>query len=320
MADDGRSESRKRAETAPPSREEVVSAAPKGASGREVRVGVFVLAGLFSLLVLLFWLTDPGFFRGRYYVNALVPDAGGVRAGDPVQMRGVNIGRVNRFGLRDDSVRIRLEIEGEYEIPLDSRAAIVSSGPLQGMTVEIIPGESGGELPDGGTIRGEVRGGLFSGAGDVTDRANDVLGRVQDVLSRRTVSAVQESAVELNRLLSELEGTTREQRSRLRELTGSLARSAEQVESATSGPELERAVARMDSVAGELVPAAASLRRSSESLDTILGRLERGEGTLGRLSADDRLYVNMSRTFESLARLTDDIRENPERYVDFSIF
>jgi phospholipid/cholesterol/gamma-HCH transport system substrate-binding protein len=63
-----------------------------------------------------------------------------------------------------------------------------------------------------------------------------------------------------------------------------------------------------------------NLDGTTTSLRGLLARIDRGEGTLGRLSTDDALYVNMNRAAESLAALVDDIRANPNRYINISIF
>ena len=83
-------------------------------------VGVFLILGMICILAALFILTDAAIFRGRYIVTTNVPDAGGIRRGDPVQMLGVNIGRVQRFKIDPKGVSIRLELEGEYDVPADS--------------------------------------------------------------------------------------------------------------------------------------------------------------------------------------------------------
>jgi len=57
-----------------------------------------------------------------------------------------------------------------------------------------------------------------------------------------------------------------------------------------------------------------------ESLGTILARMERGEGTLGRLSVDESLYVSLNDAAQSLNTLLVDLQENPNRYINISIF
>ena len=103
-------------------------APPARGHDRELIVGLFVIVGVLSVLGALFTFTDAALFRGRYIVTTIVPDAGGIRKGDPVQMRGVNIGRVKSFHISPEGVAIRLEVEGEYKIPSDSRVELEVGG------------------------------------------------------------------------------------------------------------------------------------------------------------------------------------------------
>ena len=107
-----------------PSDRELDRVTPRMTGGREIRIGVFVLLGGLAFGAVLFLMTDPATFRGRYMVATEVIDAGGIRRGDPVQMRGVNIGRVHQFDLTASGVLITLEIEGQWGIPEDSHAVL----------------------------------------------------------------------------------------------------------------------------------------------------------------------------------------------------
>lgn len=304
-----------------PSEEELDEAVPPAASGKEVRVGVFVLVGIFAAVAVLYLTTDPGTFRGRYIVTTRVENAGGIRNGDPVQMRGVNIGRVNGFQLLEETVLISLEIEGEWDIPADSRSNLQSQGLLGGRTVQIIPGESEEALPPGGTLPGETGGDLMSTADSVGTDAHAAIERIRSLLAEPTVSSLRSSVVELSTLLQELAGLTREQRAEVAELTGTLNRTARNLEEASeAGPEAARAVARADSLLAKLNTTGSSLEGAAASLQTILDRMERGDGTLGQLSVNDSLYVNLNRAVESVRLLATDVRENPGRYVKVEIF
>ena len=48
--------------------------------------------------------------------------------------------------------------------------------------------------------------------------------------------------------------------------------------------------------------------------------MERGEGTLGQLSVNDSLYVSLNAAAASMRLLVDDLRANPGRYINLSIF
>ena len=63
-----------------------------------------------------------------------------------------------------------------------------------------------------------------------------------------------------------------------------------------------------------------SLDAATSSLSAILGRMERGEGTLGRLSTDETLYVSLSDAAEALNSLLTDLQANPNKYINISIF
>ena len=304
-----------------PSDEELQEAVPRQHGGRELRVGIFVLVGLLSFLGVLYLTTDPALFRGRYIVTTTVDDAGGMRVGDPVQMRGVPIGRVHEFSLADGGVSIALEIEGEWEIPVDSRTRITGVGLLGGRVVEVVRGESPETLESGGNIPGTSTEDLTSEAEALGSEARSTLERIQELLSEPTVTAVQGSARELETLLRELEGFTREQRAQVDRLTESLNRSAEGLEeAAAAGPEAASAIARADSALARLNETGTHLEGAAASLERVLDRLDRGEGTLGQLARNDSLYRNLNRAAESLHQLTTDLRENPGRYVTIEIF
>jgi len=304
-----------------PSEAELNDAVPPAGKGRELRVGIFVLLGILASVAVLFITTDPGTFRGRYIVTTTMSSAGGVRAGDPVQMRGVNIGRVKGFALTRDAVRISLEIEGEWEIPADSRTRLSGLGILSGRTVEVIPGDASRTLEPGENLPGasgrDVNAAIDSASADVEVSLN----RLRELLAEPTVRSVRESVQEVNGLLAEMSTLTREQRAELNRLTESLNRSARNLETVTdASPEAARAVARADSALARINAAGGSLEGAAASLETILARLESGEGTLGQLARNDSLYVNLNRAIESIHLLASDVRENPGRYVKVEIF
>ena len=312
-------------------REDLAAVSVARTPRREVQVGLFVLGGILSVLLALFLLTDPGTFRGRYYVSTLVETAGGIRKGDPVQLRGVNIGRIRSFEIQDNGVRVRMELEGEYPVPSDSRVLLSSNGLLGGVVATIQPGRSDVRLADGGILEPATAvagsGDIIATASAVGTRADTVLGRAQALLSQQTIGAVQTSATELQGLLVELSALATEQRRELQGLSGSLRRSAAGVEGAATRPELARAIARTDSITVQLDAATKSLNAAGQSLASVVGRIDRGEGTLGKLSRDESLYNNMNAAATNLnttvtryGALAEDIQANPKKYINLRVF
>lgn len=300
---------------------ELLASVPRESGGRNARVGAFVLLGLLSFVVVLFWMTDPATFRGRYKIVTTVTDAGGVRAGDPIQMYGINLGRVHDFEMSGPGlVHITMEIDGRWQIPADSRARFGASGIFGGRTLVIEPGGSVDMLQAWDTIPGESAAGegMLGAVDELSGQAGTVMERITALLDQETIGSVQGSAREMEVLLRDLSTIANEQRSSLRTLTESLSRSAEGLEE--SRPDIQSAIARADSAMAALESTSRTLDQAAVSLRAMLGRIERGEGTLGRLSMDETLYVNLNLAAESLNALLLDLQANPRKYISLSIF
>lgn len=294
---------------------------------REARVGLFAILGVFAVWLALMTLTSPAFFRGRYLLRTSVPSAAGIRKGDPVRMRGVNIGRVIGFGIGAHGVELRLEIEKEYEVPSDSRVELKASGLLAGMVADVLPGPSTQRAKWGDELAGGNGPGVFDKVESLAGEADKVTTRLQGLISDDTIRNVRDSSGQMSRLLRQLSGVVSDQRGEFQALSTSLRRSAEGMEKVTAGPELERVVKQMDELTRRMDGLVANMDRSATSLDAILARVDRGEGTLGKLSRDDALYdratqaaTDLDQAAVELQRLVADIRREPKKYVSLKLF
>jgi phospholipid/cholesterol/gamma-HCH transport system substrate-binding protein len=305
-----------------------VVAPPARGRNQELWVGLFVILGGLVTLYLLLTLTDAALFRGRYIVSSLVKDATGVRKGDPVLMRGVNIGRVQKFIMRGNQVELHLEIEGEYStIPTDSRIDLVSAGLLGGMVARVIPGTSPQMAVNGSVLTGSVPTTLQEQADSMAVEGRKTMARVQELLSEPMVKDTHSSVKELDQLLRRLSTIAVEQQKELKLLTTSMRAASANVEKATSREEIDRAVKRLDSLSASAERTSNTVEKTTKALDTVLGRIERGEGTLGKMSTDEVLYTNMNKTLESvnatsveLKNLLADLKANPKKYLKVSVF
>lgn len=297
------------------------------ATRHELWVGLFVILGVLAALGTLFALTDPALFRGRYVVSTVVKDAAGVRRGDPVQLRGVNIGRVQRFKIKAEQVQIALEIEGEYEFPDDSTVVLEASSLLGGTVVQIRPGKSETWAKGGLVLPGTTAPGIMESAFELAKKAQATLERAQKLLSDENLENVRTSTAELSRTMKQVSGLVSEQRTSLRTLEASLQLSADQVQALTAKPELQGLPEQMSATMARLKTVSESLERSSQAMETVSAKVGRGEGTLGKLANDPSLYeglnsatTNLNKATSELSGLIVDIKKQPKRYFKFSVF
>lgn len=125
----------------------------------EIGTGLFVLLGFAALAFLTTQLPGTSLKLGggppTYQVTAKFDNIGDLKAGSPVTMAGVTIGRVEsiRFDPKDYKAAVTLRIENQYsEIPDDSDASIQTAGLLGGKYIGIGPGGSETFLKQGGQI------------------------------------------------------------------------------------------------------------------------------------------------------------------------
>ena len=309
-------------------------APPSRGRDQAIWVGFFLVVGIIAIFAALFILTDAAFFRGRYIVSTVVTDAGGIRRGDPVQMLGVNIGRVQRFRIAKENVEIRLELEGEDNVPKDSHVELTSGGLLGGTIAEVVPGDATEYLGNGDRIEGRMVPGLFDAAEKVSGQLEKVMVQVEKLFTDSFVKDIGGTADNANvatrdmrRLIGDVSVVVGEQRKQLAILEASLQKSATGLERVTTGPELDRALKRLDSLGERMDTVTASLQRSSESVETMTARASRGDGSLGKLMTDEELYRKLNETVNSmntatlsLNRLIEDIQKNPKKYINLKVF
>ncbi|MGC1257271.1 MAG: MlaD family protein, partial [Candidatus Acidiferrales bacterium] len=134
----------------------------KQLSWTELRVGLFVLAGLFILAVAIFYITGAGILGPKYRLYTYLPEVEGVSSGAPVRLDGVSIGNVEQIGLnphpgdRTQSIQLILRIDKKFQkdVRTDSTASLVTEGLLGDRYVTIKRGLTGTPLPANSTIPG----------------------------------------------------------------------------------------------------------------------------------------------------------------------
>ena len=72
--------------------------------------------------------------------------------------------------------------------------------------------------------------------------------------------------------------------------------------------------------AADIYSSVNNLKSSLEKVSVLMGNLNNGQGTAGKLITNDSLYTNLSNSLESLNLLLLDMKANPKRYVHFSLF
>jgi len=257
----------------------------------EARVGLVVLLGVMVLTYMTF--TVGGYHFGRetgYRLFALFETVAGLDAKSGIKVAGVEVGKVEAITLQDGQARVTLRIRPEIKLRKGTQAAVRATGLLGEKYVELIPGKEEGYLKDGDNLIESER------VADLDRLINQFSGVAADI---KTVSA------SLREALGTEEGkqSLKEIVANIRELSRNLS-----VTVKDNRENFTKAVANIQEASStlktDLPKLLESLNRTSEKLETIATKVERGEGTLGKLIQDEGVYNKLDSALEGLNNIT----------------
>ncbi|OGP67131.1 MAG: outer membrane lipid asymmetry maintenance protein MlaD [Deltaproteobacteria bacterium RBG_13_53_10] len=120
----------------------------------ELAVGLFIIAGIVCLGYLSVRLGKMEILGERgYEVYAFFSNTGGLKAGAPVEIAGVDVGRVKNINLENYQARVALNLPSNLKIQEDAIVSIRTRGLVGEKYIEITPGGSENVVRPGQRIR-----------------------------------------------------------------------------------------------------------------------------------------------------------------------
>src|SRR5210317_2207120 len=122
---------------------------------KETLVGIFVVVGLFLIGYMTVKLGNVGFLgENKYNLTARFNSVSGLRVGNPINMIGLEIGRVAKFTMDQENQQaiVLLEINKGIDIYDDAIASIKTEGLIGDKYISIDAGGGGDLLKDGDSI------------------------------------------------------------------------------------------------------------------------------------------------------------------------
>jgi len=148
----------------------------------EIKVGIFVLLALISIIFLTFQIKSLENFKQKgYTLYAIVKDASGVTKKSRVKMRGVKIGIVKGLKLIKSGVKLKLLIYNNVKIPKNSAVALAQDNILGGKYLEIIPSNSNEYYKPGDIITHYIN---SASMGDVMTNINEAVNKIKILIDK----------------------------------------------------------------------------------------------------------------------------------------
>jgi phospholipid/cholesterol/gamma-HCH transport system substrate-binding protein len=296
---------------------------------REIKTAVLVIASI----LLFIW--GYSFLKGRdllsdyqtFYVK--YDNVEGLINSAPVTINGLVVGKVHSIKLEKDWTSVvELQIKGDFQITKNSVAELYAPGPIGGKQVSIVPNTKTTEIAESGDfLVSSSKLGLLDVASNeikpikekldkVLESANTMLVNINQVLDEKTKQNLKSSLENLNATLAEFKEVSKSANEMLADNKNKISSTMTNVEKASANfSKVSDSIAKAN--IGQTVK---NLEKTLANVDKMMADIQSGKGTLGKLAKDETLYNNFAKTSKELELLLQDLRLNPTRYVNVSLF
>ena len=296
--------------------------------------------GIFCIVAVVIFYLGACFFKGvsafgkKTYYYAVFENTGGLQESNAVMLNGYKIGQVTKVSiLSDNPVRLcaELMITEPVNIPKDSKVQVAPKDLLGGTVVNILFGSETTYLQPKDTMATFVVPQITDGVDDLKAQLSSILTSVDTIaLSLKDVLAPDAGGGDLKGTLANLEQTTSNlndilsgNKAKVNKLVSNLETFSTTLQNAS--PQLEEIVANLDKISDSVAKANVTqlindAQKAIGDVQLVVDKVQRGEGTVGQLVTNDTLYTNLENSLHSLDELLKDLKANPKKYINVTVF
>jgi phospholipid/cholesterol/gamma-HCH transport system substrate-binding protein len=310
----------------------------------ESKVGIFVIVSLTMLFFGYNFLKGKDLFRKTNKFYAPYVSIDGLDVSNPVFLYGHRVGKVESISLiksGDKKVIVKFSVKEDIEVPYGTVAEIINSDLLGSKAITLHLGNELVFHECYDTLIGKTELSIAEALNEVLSplqkRASSLMANVdrfiaqldtvmkkggqQDLESslkslKHTFANLEKSTQTVDRFISDETDRLSSIVIYLNNITKTLSDNRENISAI-----LENLNAVSDSIKqAEISSTLIATRSAIDNLNGIIQKINQGEGSIGLLIHNDSLYYNLESASNNLDKLMFDLKENPDRYLHFSIF
>lgn len=296
---------------------------------REIKTAVLVIISIILFIWGYSFLKGKNLFDNSNKLFVVYENVAGLAPSAPVTLNGLTIGKVNSISINPDGkLLVELHITTDFPIAKTSIAEIYDSGLVGGRQIAIKPNLLDKNYTvSGDYLQASSKLGLTDALAQqleplqakiqqLLENADVLFSNVNDILDTQTRQNLKNSIASLNTTLSEFSVASKNINGLLAENKSKLNNTLNNVDKVSGN-----FATISDSLAkANLGQTVKNLEKTLAKVDKIMAELEQGNGTMGKLIKDDTMYTNFAKTSKELELLLQDLRLNPTRYVNVSLF
>ncbi|PKN74338.1 MAG: hypothetical protein CVU49_08945 [Candidatus Cloacimonetes bacterium HGW-Cloacimonetes-2] len=289
----------------------------------QLKVGIYSLLVIVALVASYLWMTSRLNLKNQQDLRVGFTDVMGLEVGDKIMFRGMEVGRVREIKLMGDKVIVSGKILRELKLLEGCRFLIGDSSLMGGTVMSIIQGSGPKEVSMAGYLTGEEPSGIMA----VMSKASGAIDELSTILAELKA---EDGVLERSRnLLGNADNAVNNVDRLAVELKSDISRSLDRIDHLTTGINqvVENNDQNIEQILRDTPRAMANVNTTLDSLQVLSAKLSQtveavnnGSGTAGRLVNDQELYNRMLSSLNNLEQLIADIKQNPRRYIKFSLF
>lgn len=303
----------------------------------EIKIGIFGLCVLVILFFGIKFLKGSDIFQKENTYYAYYNDVSGMLVSSNVLVNGLRVGYVKEIEAtneRADNFLVTFTCSSDIKIPQDSKITLFSADLLGSKALKLQLGTSSKIIEDGDTLSSDRELGMLDNLGaSVTPLMNNldsILTSLNKILNAQTQTSLQNTITNLETTTSKLSSISCDLDNLMTSEKTKLSKIIENTESITANfkennEKLSNIIANVDNIVDSAAKANIGTTlietgKSIEKLNTVLGVIEKGKGNVGLLINDEELYKSLDNSAKNLNKLIEDIKENPKKYINVSVF
>ncbi len=304
----------------------------------ETKVGVLAAVAITILIVGYSFLKGNNVFSNEKEFYAKYAQVEGLQVSKPVLVNGFQIGRVSELTLLPDGqILAQFQINPEYAIPKNTIARLESTDLLGGKAIVFELANSNEYLQEGDTLNANIQKNIMDQVQPIQKKVEQIIVRLDSMLTSINSALSPEfqqnfdrSFASIARTLETLEGTTRKVDALVGSQSNHIASIVANLESISenfknNNSKITSVMNNLDKITDEVARAnfTQTIKNADKAvadMQLIVSKINTGEGSLGMLINDKKLYSELNRSAENLDKLMIDLKANPKRYVHLSVF
>jgi phospholipid/cholesterol/gamma-HCH transport system substrate-binding protein len=288
---------------------------------KEAKIGIATILSLVLLYIGVNYLKGINLFKPANYYYVSCTNVKDITISSPVFVEGFKIGLVRSIEYDYSSIdKITLEISLDEGMKINKGSYIsIESTLLSGAELHIRLNKYASEYyKPGDVLEGRIKGGMITSVeNQILPQLVDIMPKIDSILTG--LQALINNPA-LSQSLNNLEGTTKQLEISSKQLNVLLSKDVPDIASnlKTTSSNLSTFSETLNQL--NLSQSISSLNTTLDNINTMTMKLNSKNNSLGLLLNDTLLYRNLNLTLDNASDLLLDLKQNPKRYVSFSIF